>query len=228
MNYNISQTCQISNLNEIYLKYFGYNSSGFFIEVGAYDGETVSNTSGLADIGWEGIYIEPSHEFYLKCCERHKDNNVIIQNCAIGIDEGIKSLYTSKDSSAGIGDGLLTTLDYTTAEYVSTLQNYGYPSYNVNYCFQTPLSKILQKFKVNRNFDLLVVDVEGMEDEVFASFDLNYYKPKMLIVELIDINYNFYSEKDMIKKANKVRTDILNTGYDEIYADECNTIFILQ
>jgi len=228
MNYNISPTCQISNLNEIYLKYFGYNSSGFFIEVGAYDGETVSNTSGLADIGWEGIYIEPSHEFYLKCCERHKDNDVIIQNCAIGIDEGIKTLYTSVDSSAGIHDGLLTTLDSNFVEYVSTLQNYGYPSYNVNSCFQTPLSKILQKFKVNKNFDLLVVDVEGMEDEVFSSFDLNYYKPKMIIAELIDINYNFYSEENMIKKASEVRIDILNTGYDEIYADECNTIFILQ
>jgi FkbM family methyltransferase len=228
MNYNISPTCQIPNLNEIYLKYFGYNSSGFFIEVGAYDGETISNTSGLADNGWGGIYIEPSHEFYLKCCERHKNNDVIVQNCAIGIDEGIKSLYNSLNSSAGIMDGLLTTLDYNTVEYVSNLKNYGYPTYNINQCFQTRLSKILQKFKVNKNFDLLIVDVEGMETEVFSSFDLNFYKPKMIIVELIDINYNFYYEENMISRATKLRNDILNIGYNEIYADECNTIFILQ
>jgi hypothetical protein len=35
--YNISAECQVENLNEIYTKYFGYPSKGFFVEVGAYD-----------------------------------------------------------------------------------------------------------------------------------------------------------------------------------------------
>ena len=40
--YNVSNTCQIQDLNLIYEKYFGYSSNRFFVEIGAYDGETFS------------------------------------------------------------------------------------------------------------------------------------------------------------------------------------------
>jgi len=59
--------CQIPRLDEIYLKNFGYKTDGTFVEIGAYDGHSISNTSFLADIGWKGIYVEPVKEYYEKC-----------------------------------------------------------------------------------------------------------------------------------------------------------------
>jgi hypothetical protein len=46
MNYTVVPTCQIDHeyLNELYLKIFGYRSDGYFVEIGAYDGKTFSNT----------------------------------------------------------------------------------------------------------------------------------------------------------------------------------------
>ena len=87
MTYNISQSCQIKDLDSIFLKYFGYPSKGFFVEVGAFDGESFSNTCCLADHGWNGIYIEPVKQHYDACLRRHKDNDVSVVNCAIGTIE---------------------------------------------------------------------------------------------------------------------------------------------
>ena len=50
--YNLSPTCQIPGLDKIYEEYFG-DTLGLFVEVGAFDGESVSNTSGLADANLE-------------------------------------------------------------------------------------------------------------------------------------------------------------------------------
>lgn len=49
--YPLDATCQIphfKNLSDIYVYIFGYKTDGLFVEVGAYDGESFSNTSGLA------------------------------------------------------------------------------------------------------------------------------------------------------------------------------------
>ena len=93
-NYVIPVSCQVKSLDKIYKKYFGFPSKGFFIEVGAYDGESFSNTSCLADHGWSGIYIEPIKTFYEKCRKRHKKNeNVKVLNLAAGIEDKEITIY---------------------------------------------------------------------------------------------------------------------------------------
>ena len=44
---------------------------------------------------------------------------------------------------------------------------------------------------IPKQFDLLVVDVEGLEEKVFRGFNLNNWRPKMIIVELIDYHFSF-------------------------------------
>lgn len=56
--------CQIPHCAAIFEELFGLKRDGFFVEAGAYDGESFSNTSFLADIGWRGVYVEPVVEFF--------------------------------------------------------------------------------------------------------------------------------------------------------------------
>lgn len=86
--YKLSKTCQIDKLEDIYELFLGCKNDGYFVEFGAYDGEYVSNTSGLADLGWNGLYIEPVTVFYDKVKERHKDNDVSIVKCAFSNKKG--------------------------------------------------------------------------------------------------------------------------------------------
>lgn len=220
MRYQLPHDCQIPNLDKIYYKYFGEISTGFFVEVGAFDGESVSNTSFLADSGWKGIYIEPILDYYIQCSNRHQKNNVIVSNLSIGLDEGEQEIYCS---------GIVSTLDKKQSEIISQMEIFNYPSFNKTKCYQMRFDSFLKKYNVPKNFDLLVVDVEGKEDEVFHSFNLSEWIPKMMIVELEDNHQEFKKNyPDLVKKSKEVRTHILSSGYSQIYTDHINTIFILN
>lgn len=196
MTYKLSSTCQIKDLDKIYYKYFGEISTGFFVEVGAFDGESVSNTSCLADCGWNGIYIEPVLEHYIQCNNRHINNNVIVANLSIGLEEGEQEIYCS---------GIVSTLDKTQSETISKMDIFNYPSFTKSKCYQMRFDTFLKKYQVPKNFDLLVIDVEGREEQIFASFDLEEWMPKMLIVELVDEHLEFQNKfRESVEQSKKL------------------------
>jgi len=215
--YNISKTCQIQNLNKIYEKYFGYRSSGHFVEVGAYDGESFSNTSCLADSGWQGLYIEPIKDFYLHCIDRHKNNNVICENYAIGPEENIKEI---------IKYGPLSTLSDRQYEMFKTVGWIDDAFATKETCNIIRLDKLMEKNGIPKEFDLLVVDTEGNENEVFKSFDLNIWKPKMMIVEIEDEHESFQQFKKYVFEMETLTETLINYNYKIVYKDQINTIFI--
>jgi len=215
--YKISESCQIDTLNDIYTKYFGYPSKGYFVEVGAYDGEFVSNTSCLADHGWEGLYIEPIYDHYLKCMKRHDKNDVTVANVAIGLEEGETTIY--------YGD-TLTTLDKDQVQRYSEMDVFQHISFSTTVCDQMRLDTLMEKIEVPKEFDVLVVDVEGKEAEVFETFELDEWKPKMLIIELEDDHPSFQKYKDLVNRIKDLRQYILDKGYVEIFKDHINTVFV--
>lgn len=215
--YNVPSTCQIQNLSSIYEKYFGYPSDGFFVEVGAYDGETFSNTSCLADHGWKGVYVEPVGQYYLQCLERHKNNDVSVVQCLIGDEEKETDIYIC---------GGLTTSNEKLVEMYSEIDWSKDAVFQKDKCNQIRLETLFQDQKVTPGFNLLVVDVEGNEDKVFNSFDLGYWSPKMMIIELIDEHRSFQKYKDHIKSNLSLRHKILSSDYVEVYKDEINTVFV--
>ena len=217
--YKIPSNCQVDNLNELYIEYFGYPSEGYFVEVGAYDGELFSNTACLADIGWKGLYIEPIYDHYLKCIKRHDRNDVTVANVAIGLDEGEKIIYR--------GD-LLTTLDKDQLKRYSEIEwskNYNFVEET---CDQLRLDTLMEKIEVPKNFDILVVDVEGKESEVFETFDLLDWKPKMMIIELEDDHESFQIYPDYVNIIRRLRTQIIDSGYKEVSKNRWNTVFVLD
>jgi hypothetical protein len=87
----------------------------------------------------------------------------------------------------------------------------------------------LRKYQVPKNFDLLVIDVEGREEQIFASFDLGEWRPKMLIVELVDDHPSFQeSLNEYVKQSQNLRFHMGVNNYSEIYRDHINTVFILN
>jgi len=223
--YKVSPTCQVIGLNDIYVKHFGYPSKGVFVEIGANDGEFISNTSCLADHGWRGIYVEPIKEYYKACVDRHKNNNVDVVQCCIGIEETEIDIYYG---------GPITTTDIVQVKrYLSMnwarkelYRHTKQTDFQPRRTDQIRLDTLLNRFNINAEFDLLVVDVEGTEDQVINSFDLSIWMPKMLIVELEDMHKSFQIHQDHVLVHRAIRDKINRTGYQEIYQDEINTIFV--
>jgi FkbM family methyltransferase len=215
--YNISPDCQVKTLNDIYTKYFGYPSKGFFVEVGAYDGEFVSNTSFLADMGWNGLYIEPILEYYNKCLKRHEKNDVTVANVAIGLEECETKIYRGET---------LSTLNPEQVNRYKEIDWSSHIKFEETICDQIRLDALMCQLNVPRKFDLLVVDVEGKESEIFKTFDLDEWQPKMMIVELEDEHPSFQSYPDLIEEIKELREFIASKNYKEIYRDSVNTVFV--
>ena len=90
--YPLANTCQVPHfrsLSDIYTFVFGYKTGGLFVEVGAFDGESFSNTSGLADLGWRGHYLEPIPAYADACRARHAANpKVTVHTVCAGEKDG--------------------------------------------------------------------------------------------------------------------------------------------
>jgi hypothetical protein len=106
---------------------------------------------------------------------------------------------------------------------------FNYPSFVKSKCYQMRFDTFLKKYQVPKNFDLLVIDVEGREEQIFASFDLEEWMPKMLIVELVDEHLEFQNKfRESVEQSKRLRSYITSKNYCEIYKDHINTVFILN
>ena len=218
--YKPSKTCQIPNLPEYYEQYFGTKSNGIFVEVGAYDGDSFSNTSCLSDVGWGGLYIEPVPQFAQACANRHKGNTrVLVAQRAVG-EPGFVTLY--------VGGTLTTTKKGHVDAYNEIDWAKGHHRGESIQVKRDRLDKLMKRGGINPEFDVLVVDVEGSEYEVFETFSLAEWRPKMMIVELEDKHHSFQKYKDIIEPCAALRNLILLNGYKELFVDEINTIFIRE
>jgi FkbM family methyltransferase len=196
--YPVTESCQIGILDGLLQRCFGRRTHGQFVEVGAYDGESFSNTCGLADTGWRGLYIEPSPSSYERCRARHAKNvGVETLNVAIGATISRVSMT---------GEGPLTQI---AAEGMD-------PVFEVAL---RPLDNVLAERNIAPGFDLLVVDVEGFEGEVFAGFDLAHWLPAVIIIELSDL-----TPLDPSKSA--IRDRLLSTGYRLLFQDAVNGVYL--
>ena len=214
----LSPTCQIPNLLHFYAKYF--NNVGTFVEVGAYDGQSFSNTSVLADSGWKGYYIEPVSEFAYRCRLRHQNNNVSVSNIAISDSVGTLQL--------AVGGVLSTASTETRDAYKSIDWANQLPFEDQTRTIEChTLDYFLEHQQVPRGFALLVVDVEGHEEKVFKGLSLPAWHPKMIIVELNDYHPSFNKFPELQSSSKQLRHSILEFGYMQAYCDEINTIFVL-
>jgi FkbM family methyltransferase len=210
--------CQVRGLDAIYNAAFGTLKYGTFVEVGAYDGQFVSNTCFLADLGWWGVYVEPIPEFAGACAKRHRGNpGVTVVNAAVGKAAGSAELY--------IAGALTTRNDDLFSAYRNISWAKGVLSDRKVTAPVTTLDRLLDDYRIPAGFELLVVNVEGGEPDVFAGFDLARWNPKMLIVELGDVHPDFMDIDSIRAPAALLRKQILQAGYTEVYVDAINTVF---
>jgi FkbM family methyltransferase len=217
---NVSTSCQIPELRQKYSE-LGLNSrTGVFVEVGAFDGEEFSNTSFLADQGWRGLYIEPIPGYCRRINQRHLLNNVLIENVAISDVAGECELSVM---------GPLSTMN------AGVLEAYGKISWAENAARASTrirvrtvrLAEVMERNNIPRNFDLMVIDVEGAEEPIVNSLLASPWRSAVLIVELCDRHPDFMIAPELQKSHKMVRERIIAAGYEEFYSDPINSIFRL-
>lgn len=217
--YAIDQvSCQIPSLPEIYFDHFGNLTNGTFVEVGAFDCHNWSNTFMLAELGFHGLYMEPHPEYFSKCLERYKDHpRIQLANLAVGNQSGTTKLFT--------GGSLTTIKEESVAAYneISWARSSGLDLEVFIECEIERLDTVLERFEISPGFEVLVIDVEGAEEDVLNGFSVNKWRPTMVIIE----THEKLPERSLNWKAKMSDYFFIEqNGYRKIHADSINSIYV--
>lgn len=144
--------------------YFG-SFVGSFLDIGAYDGVTFSNTKKLVELGWSGVCVEPSPNAFVNLFNVYKDNSKIkLLNCAITSNSSLIKFYDSG------GDAVSTlVLDH------KVKWEKGSEVLFKEIYIKTLSMKELFEFS-GYDFDFINIDVEGMNFELFSILPFNKLK----------------------------------------------------
>lgn len=162
---------------EIILDYFK-DKTGRFIDIGANDGITLSNTRALAELGWCGVLVEPSPKAFHKLKQLYSTDTkkcFYLYNVALSTKNGKIDLFESGELLHTGDVGLVSTLHKSeTKRFERTVR---YETITVD-CFRwkTFLNRLYIK-----DFDFVSIDIEGEELAVMEQMDFS--KTQMICVE---------------------------------------------
>lgn len=208
MRYQPRPDCQIPVLADLYEAHLP-GVTGRFVEVGASDGASVSNTVFLAEAGWTGLYVEPHPVSYALCVKNHAQHpNVSTANVAI-------SSFTGEADLFDIGDCSSLIWDKNAKDWGGNQSK----KFKVNVM---TLDQLLEAVHWEPGFELLVIDVEQNELNVLAGFTIRHWKPQVVIIEAHEQD----AAPERNGKAPGINAYFARNGYRKVYADHINTMFV--
>jgi len=157
-------------------KLFNFKKNGKYIELGANDGITQSNTKLLEEkYNWSGILIEPSNVAFNKL-RQNRPNNILVNACMVSSD------FTEKTIKG----------DFNSGSLMASVNGTRLKSNEICEVPCTTLSNVIEKTNITK-FDLMSIDTEGYELNVLKGLDLNIDRNRPTYF-LIEIYKHMFSE----------------------------------
>lgn len=178
------------------LSMLGLKRDGFFVEFGATDGVSLSNTYALEkSFGWTGIVAEPARNW-------HK---ALTENRLCDID--FRCIYSSNGK---------TLFKETSLPELSTISHFESGDYHANhrtsgkyYEVETiTLVEFLKDHNAPVEIDYISIDTEGSELDILTAFDFSKYSVKIFTIE-----HNFTPNRRKIQDVMKSK------GYSRVFSE---------
>lgn len=194
-----------SKEEEVILNYFN-GQTGSFLDCGANDGITFSNTRALAERGWKGVLIEPSPKAYAKLKELYNGHKgFYLYQVALGSHNGKAMLQESGPLCSANDVGLVSTFVPSEMDRFKSSVKYDPVEVKV-FKWKTFLNRLTIK-----EFDFVSMDVEGNELQILPDMDLS--KTRMICLE-------WNGKQDLKTEYEKYLT-----GFNLIYTSGENVIY---
>lgn len=158
--------------------------SGYYIELGANDVITQSNTIYLEKKGWKGTLIEPSLNKFLECSKNRDIRNNFYCNACVSFDYKEKYVEMSYSNLMTISPSISSKMNNISA-FLETSKEHLMPHEKiVNYGAKArTLNEILIDSNAPKLIDFFSLDVEGSEIEVLNGIDFDQFKFRFILVE---------------------------------------------
>ncbi len=182
---------------------------GFFVDIGAHHPVRYSNTYYFYRRGWTGLNVD-ALPGSAKLFHRMRPKDISVE-CGVGAQEGVLTYFAFNESALN-----------TFSEQEAAKKNH--PPYHIINKVQLPsmtLAQLLDRhLPKDKAIDFMTVDVEGLDHEVIASNDWNRYRPKVLLVELLNTKLEDLS--------NHPTAQLLQQHRYQVYAKTYNTFFFVD
>jgi len=159
--------------------FFNYRTKGIFLDIGANDGITLSNTFFLEkEREWTGFCFEPIQEVYKKL---KSNRNCQCINAGVFSESGEFDFYEVKGYSEMLS-GLEKTIDNRHLERIKREINQYGGSLEVKKVKCININDFLIQNKCTK-IDYCSIDTEGSEIEILKSIDFSKINIKVITVE---------------------------------------------
>jgi FkbM family methyltransferase len=194
-------------LQDLYVLFRLPKVGGYFVEFGAADGLTMSNTWLLENqMGWTGVLAEPSPNWHAdlqanrKCnldlrCVWTKTGEVLNFRATENAWLATIDSFSDGDGHAGLRAVNSKVLPVKTVS----------------------LNDLLLENHAPRYFDFLSVDTEGSEFPILDSLDFDQWKPRIICVEHNLVDAQRVKIKNLLDGQGYVREFEILTGCDDWY-----------
>lgn len=143
---------------------------GVFLDIGANDGVTFSNTRALVDLGWSGVYVEPGTAALAKFRQNLPDARAY--QVAVSDADGTASFHESDEASRHMLSSLVD-------EQKKKWSYFGFATFEVE---TVTVETLLKRTGLTR-IDFLSIDAEGSDLVIFRQFDLSALGVRLVCVE---------------------------------------------
>lgn len=196
------------NNEEKFIREYFSEHIGKFVDVGAFHPFKLSNTRKLVEIGWKGVYVEPSPKCFASFVTEYanestpalNNKNITLLNVGLAESSGQYDFYESD------GDAISTTVLAHKQKWETAGVNYNL--IKVDMMAVSEFEKLYCE-----NTDFLSIDVESSNLQIFSLFSDTFLSSiKMLCIE-------HDNHLDII------RTRMANLGFTEVTYNPENIIF---
>ena len=206
INFSYSQEGEDILLKRI----FSNRKNGFYVDVGAHHPKRFSNTNIFYQMGWKGINIDPmpsSMDLFKKY--RPRDINL---ECGVAKKKGIMKYYIFNDPA-------FNSFSKTYSEKIQKKNDLYFIKETINVKI-IPLSQILHSYAKKQKIDFLNVDAEGLDLIVLKSNDWKKFRPRIVIVEILESELKNINKNPIVKFMKKKKY--------EVYCKQFNSIFFRE
>ena len=181
---------------------------GFFIDIGAYDGLTISNTAYMElELGWNGICVEPNPVVFdnLK-----KNRFCICENIGIS-GENIELDFLKISGYSEMLSGFLNFYDKKHLERIDNeLKRFGGDKEIIKIKTKN-LNNLINENGI-KTIDYLSIDVEGLEKEIIENINFDN-----VFIDFISVENNYNDNEIRIFLSEKGYYFLENVCGDDIF-----------
>lgn len=165
--------------DKILCNFFKNNISGIFIDVGAHDGKSLSNTLKLEQNGMLGICVEANQQLFEEC-KKNRKNSIHVQCACVSDDFAFPSIKFYIQHGGSFFSSTQPDVSFINSLFSDLkMQAQNFKEFSVP---AMTLTSIIKQHNVT-TIDLLTIDVEGTEIDVLNGMDFTKHPPRVVVAE---------------------------------------------